>query len=143
MRIRYCSSDVCSSDLHVLYVDLPDGRQVSWHMSPSEVPLLEGIPNYQGTWNGTFLAREPGWCQFHCADDCAPRDQDEAELIKAVLSAHRAGLRVKSARILGPDVDLNGEPIVDDKSGVPLSDEEIHNVRFTRRFNHRITQNMK
>src|SRR3546814_10287693 len=96
MRIRYCSSDVCSSDLHVLYVDLPDGRQVSWHMSPSEVPLLEGIPNYQGTWNGTFLAREPGWCQFHCADDCAPRDQDEAELIKAVLSAHRAGLRVKS-----------------------------------------------
>src|SRR3546814_5309162 len=36
---------------HVLYVDLPDGRQVSWHMSPSEVPLLEGIPNYQGTWN--------------------------------------------------------------------------------------------
>lgn len=49
---------------HVVYVELPDGRQASWHMSPAEVPLLDGLPTYEGGWDGTFLARDPLWCQF-------------------------------------------------------------------------------
>lgn len=50
---------------HVLYVDLPDGRQVSWHMAPDQVPALQGIPEYSKGWDGTFVARDPSWCQFH------------------------------------------------------------------------------
>lgn len=46
---------------HVIYVDLPDGRQVSWHLAPAQVPLLEGLPEYPGRWNGTFVARDPDW----------------------------------------------------------------------------------
>lgn len=46
---------------HVLYVDLPTGEQVSWHMSPAEVHLLDGLPEYTGEWDGTFLARDPVW----------------------------------------------------------------------------------
>ncbi len=46
---------------HVVYVDLPDGRQVSWHVSPDCVPLLEGLPQYDGKWDGSFVAREFGW----------------------------------------------------------------------------------
>ena len=46
---------------HILTVDLPGLRQVSWHMSPSELPLLGGIPEYGGEWDGTFYARESDW----------------------------------------------------------------------------------
>lgn len=54
---------------HVLYVDLPDGRQVSWHMSPDEIPLLEGIPQYTGKWDGTFVGRSKDWCTFPMEKD--------------------------------------------------------------------------
>ncbi len=49
---------------HVVYVDLPDGRQVSWHMAPAEVELLDRLPQYAGEWNGEFTARDPSWCRF-------------------------------------------------------------------------------
>lgn len=49
---------------HVVYVDLPDGRQVSWHMAPAEVELLDRLPQYAGEWNGEFTARDPFWCRF-------------------------------------------------------------------------------
>jgi len=49
---------------HVVYVDLPDGRQVSWHMAPTEVELLDRLPQYAGEWNGEFTARDPSWCRF-------------------------------------------------------------------------------
>ncbi len=43
---------------HIVYVDLPNGSQVSWHMSPKELPLLDSLPAYEGGWDGTFLGRE-------------------------------------------------------------------------------------
>ena len=46
---------------NVLYVDLPDGNQVSWHIAPSAVHLLEGIPQYKNVWVGTFTARDKNW----------------------------------------------------------------------------------
>ena len=49
---------------HVVYVDLPDGRQASWHMSPECVPLLDGLPEYIGAWDGTSIARDAEWCRF-------------------------------------------------------------------------------
>lgn len=39
---------------HVVYVDLPNGEQVSYHMSPEDVIHLEGLPTYRGTWDGKF-----------------------------------------------------------------------------------------
>lgn len=46
---------------NVVYVDLPDGRQVSWHISPDCAPLLDGLPQYTGEWDGTFVGRAKGW----------------------------------------------------------------------------------
>lgn len=37
----------------VLYVDTPAG-QLSWHIAPEDQPMLEGLPEYQGTWDGTY-----------------------------------------------------------------------------------------
>ena len=48
---------------HVVYVDLPDGKQVSWHMSPSCIRLLDILPVYPGKWDGKFTGREMGWSQ--------------------------------------------------------------------------------
>lgn len=39
---------------HVVYIDLPNGEQVSYHMAPSEVHLLDGLPEYPGKWDGKF-----------------------------------------------------------------------------------------
>lgn len=39
---------------HVVYVDLHNGKQVSWHISPSDLHLLELMPQYDGVWDGKF-----------------------------------------------------------------------------------------
>lgn len=39
---------------HVVYLDLPNGEQVSYHMAPADVPLLDGLPEYTGAWDGKF-----------------------------------------------------------------------------------------
>lgn len=60
---------------HVIYVDIPNGTQVSWHVSPKEVPLLEGLPEYNGKWDGTFVARNQSWCQFDASPKGALNEQ--------------------------------------------------------------------
>lgn len=37
----------------VLYVDTHAG-QLSWHISPDDQPMLEGLPIYGGKWDGTY-----------------------------------------------------------------------------------------
>jgi hypothetical protein len=46
----------------VLYVDTPAG-QVSWHFWEHDHHLLEGVPKYEGEWDGKFTARDPEWCK--------------------------------------------------------------------------------
>lgn len=54
---------------HVVYLDLPNGEQVSYHMAPADVPLLDGLPEYAGEWDGKFtgttawagMVPAPGW----------------------------------------------------------------------------------
>lgn len=48
---------------HVVYVDTPGG-QVSWHIAPSDAYLLDSLPPYDGEWDGTFKARNPGWSGY-------------------------------------------------------------------------------
>lgn len=49
---------------HTLYVVLPYGEQVSWHMAPDAIPLLEGIPEFDSPWDGTYLGRDGGWSKL-------------------------------------------------------------------------------
>lgn len=46
---------------HIITVDLPNGKQVSWHMSPSELQYIKDLPDYIGEWDGTFFARSENW----------------------------------------------------------------------------------
>lgn len=39
---------------HVVYIDLPNGEQVSYHMAPEDVIHLEGLPAYRGKWDGKY-----------------------------------------------------------------------------------------
>lgn len=54
---------------HVVYIDLPGGKQVSWHIAPTEVPLLDMLPEYDGQWDGTFLGTTENWLQHLVAAD--------------------------------------------------------------------------
>lgn len=43
---------------NVVYIDLPNGKQISFHIAPDEVGFLKDIPEYNGEWDGTFLGRD-------------------------------------------------------------------------------------
>lgn len=47
----------------VLYIELPDGSQLSYHFSHIDAHLLDGLPHYSGSWDGTFLGRGSDWLQ--------------------------------------------------------------------------------
>lgn len=49
---------------HVVYVELPDGKQVSWHMDPSTVRSALTLPEYPAKWDGTWHSRTLGWADF-------------------------------------------------------------------------------
>lgn len=49
---------------HVVYIELPNGRQVSYHIAPEQVPMLTGLPVYGGEWDGTYVGRTPDWAGF-------------------------------------------------------------------------------
>lgn len=38
----------------VIYIDLPNGEQVSYHFAPDDLHLLNGIPTYRGEWDGKW-----------------------------------------------------------------------------------------
>ena len=42
---------------HVIYLETPEGKQISWHMSPEEAEYVKNLPSYGGEWDGTFLSR--------------------------------------------------------------------------------------
>lgn len=46
---------------NVVYIDLPDGHQVSWHIAPDELALLEELPKYKGDWDGEFYKDDELW----------------------------------------------------------------------------------
>lgn len=49
---------------HVVYIEFPNGEQVSWHMAPTAVAFLEGLPEYKGEWDGTYLGRYSDWLNW-------------------------------------------------------------------------------
>lgn len=63
---------------HVVYLDLPNGEQVSYHMAPADVPLLDGLPEYAGKWDGKFTG-PTAWAKMVPAPDAAWRALLERE----------------------------------------------------------------
>jgi hypothetical protein len=49
---------------HVVIVKLPSGKQISWHMSPKELPLIKDLPEFDEPWDGTFLSNEEDWVKY-------------------------------------------------------------------------------
>lgn len=46
----------------VVYIDLPDGCQLSYHMNNGTAAAARTLPLYPGKWDGTWLGREaPDW----------------------------------------------------------------------------------
>jgi hypothetical protein len=46
---------------HVVYIQLPDGSQVSYHIAPGDLGLLDGIPWFSGEWDGSYLGTTKEW----------------------------------------------------------------------------------
>jgi len=46
---------------HVVYIQLPDGSQVSYHIAPDDLDLLHGIPGFSGQWDGSYLGTMAHW----------------------------------------------------------------------------------
>lgn len=73
---------------HVVYLDLPNGEQISYHMAPADVPLLDGLPEYPGKWDGKFtgttawagMVPKPVLTLPFRADMPVPEDPSEWEL---------------------------------------------------------------
>lgn len=61
-RAGFCTGK-SMDDWPVLYIDLPDGKQISFHISREDSRLLEGLPTYTGEWNGTYLGRGSEWLE--------------------------------------------------------------------------------
>lgn len=50
---------------HVLYIETPEGDQISYHFAPRDVKLLDGLPGYGVPWDGKFTGRDNFWvCQY-------------------------------------------------------------------------------
>jgi len=43
---------------NVVYINLPGGGQLSWHIAPGDLSLLDDIPLFEGGWDGTFVSRD-------------------------------------------------------------------------------------
>lgn len=49
---------------NVVYVQLPNGKQVSWHIAPTEASLLTDLPVFTDGWDGTCTAQYMGWSDW-------------------------------------------------------------------------------
>lgn len=48
----------------VVYVQLPGGEQVSYHIAPSEQHLLADLPEFTGDWDGNYTGTEADWPKY-------------------------------------------------------------------------------
>jgi len=64
----------------VVYVQLPGGEQVSYHIAPSEQHLLADLPEFTGEWDGNYTGTDADWpkyvpppsSSFYGCSDCPP-----------------------------------------------------------------------
>lgn len=62
----------------VCYISTPGG-QVSYHIAPKDKHVFAGLPEYDGTWDGTFRSRDGSFCTWETTTLVSP--------VKAAFSA--------------------------------------------------------
>lgn len=96
----------------VVYIDLPDGKQLSYHMNEFTAEAARTLPLYPGKWDGSFVGREvPDWLiSLHDLRT----SEAELALAEAVINANRPQRddldQLVRARLEGVDSELRKLP---------------------------------
>ena len=56
--------DAVSPMSKVLYVVLPTGEQLSWHLTEEQYAQVEHFPVFEGVFDGTHIARNHDWADL-------------------------------------------------------------------------------
>jgi hypothetical protein len=56
--------DAASPMSKVLYVELPTGEQLSWHLTEEQYAQVYYFPAFEAGFDGTHLARNPYWADL-------------------------------------------------------------------------------
>lgn len=70
---------------HVVYIELPNGEQVSYHMAPEDVIHLDGLPCYRGKWDGKYTGATT-WHSMLVAPVSKPIAEDAIKLAESRLT---------------------------------------------------------
>lgn len=115
---------------HVVYLDLPNGEQVSYHMAPADVPLLDGLPEYAGKWDGKFTGTT-AWAGMVPAADAGWRAlYDEPNLNACAICSQ--GAEACTATGCGFMEAGNGEPGTPSEGVLDLTPAEEAAAGVTR-----------
>lgn len=53
----------------VVYIELPSGLQLSYHMSPEQAAQAQAVlPKYYGEWDGLYTGRSADWPEHYHAN---------------------------------------------------------------------------
>lgn len=74
---------------HVVYVQLPGGEQVSYHIAPSEQHLLADLPEFAGEWDGNYTGTDADWPK-HVTGEPVPKLRHAAREVLAAIDEYRA-----------------------------------------------------
>lgn len=142
---------------NVVYVDLPGNKQVSWHISPDDAHLLNGLPEYTKPWDQTYFGRDKTWVeQVPCSTPLLTASEQAYALsnpivIGALMDHHefeqgcadaigigsngnlirRASLKATGAKIIEADPDIWPADIVSYLGAKPgaVSDDSKRNTQ--------------
>lgn len=105
----------------VVYIDLPNGQQLSWHMSPSEQQYAQQLlPKYDGQWDGTFLGRDaPEWV-FKVVQ--LPREKNNAGKIVNWLRINANAEKKPEARAVFIEAHNTALAIMEGRDELPPAD---------------------
>lgn len=98
---------------HVLYVDLPNGKQVSYHFSPDDKHMLDGLPTYRGEWDGKFTST----IEWHEMLDLSPPPPREVN-VEVLASRKLSGFALKRWRIELGKIDADPDISPADKDRI-------------------------
>lgn len=68
----------------VVYVQLPGGEQVSYHIAPSEQHLLADLPEFTGDWDGNYTGTDADWPKYVTGEPVLKLRHAALEIIAAV-----------------------------------------------------------
>lgn len=72
-------SDQQSGFCDVIYIETPDGDQLSYHFSPTDAHMLDGLPDYAEGWDELYTGRESWWLKQYRVSTPAEKSWDVAQ----------------------------------------------------------------